>query len=128
MEIGASAEDYLETILVLQKKNGMVRSIDIANHMSFSKPTISIQMKRFSENGYITFDENRNIHLTEKGNEIALRIHARHTLLVDVLIAIGVNEEQAYEDACKIEHNISQETFECIKKFYKGCEKCSRSK
>jgi Mn-dependent DtxR family transcriptional regulator len=118
MEIRASAEDYLETIYVLMKKNGRVRSIDVANHLNFSKPTISIQMKRFCENGYITYDENRNIHLTEKGSEIARRVHERHTLLSDVLIAIGVDEKQAYEDACKIEHNISNKSFECIKNFY----------
>ncbi|MCL2223773.1 MAG: metal-dependent transcriptional regulator [Defluviitaleaceae bacterium] len=118
MEIRASAEDYLETILVLTEQQGKVRSVDIANHMNFSKPTISIQMKRFLENGYITFDENRNIHLTEKGSEIAERIHKRHTLLTSVLIAIGVDEEQAREDACKIEHSISEKTFECIKEFY----------
>jgi Mn-dependent DtxR family transcriptional regulator len=118
MEIRAAAEDYLETIYEQKKKNGRVRSIDIANHMNFSKPTISIQMKRFCENGYVTFDDSRNIHLTEKGSEIARRIHERHTLLSDVLIAIGVNEKQAYEDACKIEHSISETTFECIKEFY----------
>jgi Mn-dependent DtxR family transcriptional regulator len=118
MEIRASAEDYLETIYVLMKKNGRVRSIDIANEMNFSKPTISIQMKKFNENGYVTFDENRNIHLTEKGREIAQRIHERHTLLSDVLIAIGVDEKQAFEDACKIEHTISERTFECIRDYY----------
>jgi Mn-dependent DtxR family transcriptional regulator len=120
MKIQASAEDYLEAILVLSKKNKRVRCVDIANHMNFSKPTISIQMRRFCENGYITFDENRNVFLTEKGTEIAERIHARHTLLSKVLIAIGVNEEQAYTDACKIEHNISEETFECVKSFYEN--------
>ncbi|MCL2224489.1 MAG: metal-dependent transcriptional regulator [Defluviitaleaceae bacterium] len=118
MEIRASAEDYLETILVLTNKNGKVRSIDLANEMNFSKPTISVQMKKFCENGYITFDENRNIYLTEKGSEIANRIHKRHTLLADVLMAIGVDEKQAYEDACKVEHNISEKTYECIKAFH----------
>jgi len=118
MEIRASAEDYLETILVLQQRNGKVRSIDIANDMNFAKPTISIKMKQFRDNGYITIDQDRCIHLTEKGEEIARRIHARHTLLSEVLIAIGVDAQQAYIDACKIEHNISEVTFECIKKFY----------
>ena len=118
MEIRASSEDYLETILVLQKRNGKVRSIDIANDMKFAKPTISIKMKQFNENGYITIDSDKCIHLTEKGMEIAERIHARHVLLSDVLISLGVSEAQAYEDACKIEHNLSQETFDCIKKFY----------
>ena len=115
MEIRASAEDYLETILVLKQKNGKVRSIDIANHMHFAKPTISIKMKQFRDNGYITIDDEKYIHLTKKGEEIANRIHERHTILTKVLIAIGVSEQQAYDDACKIEHNISDETFECIK-------------
>jgi len=118
MEIRASAEDYLETILVLKEKNGKVRSIDVANEMGFAKPTISIKMKKFHDNGYITYDDTRGIHLTEKGYDIARRIHERHTLLTKVLTAIGVSEEQAIEDACKIEHNLSEETFECIKKFY----------
>lgn len=118
MEIRASAEDYLETILVLKQQNGKVRSIDIANHLNFAKPTISIKMRQFKDNGYITFDEDRCIHLTEKGEEIALRIHERHTVLCKVLMAIGVEEEQAFEDACKIEHNLSDMTFDCIKKYY----------
>jgi Mn-dependent DtxR family transcriptional regulator len=118
MLIQASSEDYLEAILVLTKRLGKVRSIDIANHMSFAKPTISIKMKQFRDNGYITIDAERNIHLTEKGAEIATRIHERHTLLVKLLTAIGVNEKQALEDACKIEHNISDETCECIRAFY----------
>lgn len=118
MEIRASAEDYLETIFILGKKHGKVRAIDIANHMNYSKPTISIQMKKFCDNGYITFDENKHIYLTEKGGAIARRIHARHILLSEVLMAIGVSEKQAYEDACKVEHNISEETFECINAFY----------
>ncbi|MDR0273462.1 MAG: metal-dependent transcriptional regulator [Clostridiales bacterium] len=118
MKIQASAEDYLETILVIEKKQGKVRSVDIANHMGFAKPTISIKMKQFRDNGYITFDAERNIHLTEKGAEIASRIHERHKLLVKILTAIGVDENQALEDACKIEHNISEETFNCIKNFY----------
>ncbi|MCL2216226.1 MAG: metal-dependent transcriptional regulator [Defluviitaleaceae bacterium] len=118
MKIQASAEDYLEAILVLQRKNGKVRSVDIANHMNFAKPTISIIMKQFRDNGYVTFDADRNIHLTEKGEEIATRIHERHTILSKVLMAIGVDEATSFADACKIEHNISEVTFECIKRFY----------
>ena len=118
MKIQASAEDYLEAILVLGRKNGKVRSVDIANHMNFAKPTISIIMKQFRDNGYVTFDSDRNIHLTEKGAEIAIRIHERHTILSKILMAIGVDENIAYADACKIEHNISETTFECIKNFY----------
>ena len=126
MVIKASAEDYLEAIYVLTKKHGEVKSIDIANHMNFSKPTISIQMKQFRDNGYITFGDNRCILLTEKGEEIARRIHERHTLLAEILIALGVNESQAFEDACKIEHSISNESFECIKAYYqKAINACS---
>ncbi|MCL2839711.1 MAG: metal-dependent transcriptional regulator [Defluviitaleaceae bacterium] len=118
MKIKASAEDYLEAILVLQKKNSRVRSVDIANHFNFAKPTISIIMKQFRDNGYVTMDNDRCIHLTEKGAEIAIRIHERHTVLSAVLMHIGVDEDTAYADACKIEHNISETTFECIKNFY----------
>ena len=120
MKIQASAEDYLEAILVLEQQFGKVRSIDVANHMNFSKPTISIIMKQFRDNGYVTFDQERNIHLTEKGMEIAQRIHERHNLLANVLMAIGVDEETAFEDACKIEHNISEKTFVRIKTFYEN--------
>lgn len=119
MKIQASSEDYLEAILVLQEKLGKVRSIDIANHMSFAKPTISIKMKKFHANGYVNIGEDKTISLTEKGMEIATNIHERHTVLVKVLMAIGVDEDQALEDACKIEHNISEQTFECIKKLTK---------
>jgi Mn-dependent DtxR family transcriptional regulator len=118
MEIKSSAEDYLEAIWVLTEKHGRVRSTDLASHMSFSKPTISIIMKKFRDNGYITYDGDRYIRLTEKGAEIARRIHRRHTLLSQVLMAIGVNEKQAYEDACRIEHAISDESFDCIKEYY----------
>ncbi|MCL1863815.1 MAG: metal-dependent transcriptional regulator [Defluviitaleaceae bacterium] len=120
MKIRASSEDYLEAILVLHEKHGKVRSIDIANHMGFAKPTISIKMKKFRDNGYIIIEDDKSIILTEKGAEIATRIHERHTVLVKILMAIGVDEEQAREDACKIEHSISQKTFECIKKLTKN--------
>ena len=123
MQIKASAEDYLETILVLREQLGKVRSIDIAKHMGYAKPTISIAVKQFKDNGYITIDGERNIHLTEKGEAIAQGIHERHTVLSKVLMAIGVEESQAVADACKIEHNMSSETFECIKRFYERmCE------
>lgn len=115
MKIQASAEDYLEAILVLSRTNGKVRAVDIANHMGFAKPTISIIMKQFRDNGYITLDNERNIHLTEKGAEIANDIHERHVVLTNMLIAIGVDEAIAREEACKIEHVISDKTFECIK-------------
>jgi len=120
MIIKASAEDYLETILVLREKHGKVKSIDIAKHMGFAKPTISIQMKQFRDNGYITQDANKNIALTEKGETIARRIHERHVVLSQLLMMMGVAEQQAFDDACKIEHSVSEETFTCIKNFYES--------
>jgi len=120
MKIQASAEDYLESILVLTQKNGHVRSVDIAQHMGFSKPTISIIMKQFKENGYIEIDQDRNIKLTQKGESIAKRTYERHMLFAKFLMDIGVDEKTAYADACKIEHNISEVSFERFKEFLKS--------
>ncbi len=117
MEIHESAENYLETILMLQKKNGEVRSIDIANEMSFSKASVSVAMKSFKQNGYITVDENGYISLTPGGLAIAEKVYERHEIIAKALIAIGVSEETAYEDSCKIEHDISNESFELLKKY-----------
>ena len=118
MVLHESAEDYLETILVLYERNGQVRSIDIVNEMNFSKPSISIAMKKLRENGFIRMDVNGLITLTQEGREIAERIYSRHKLLASVLVAIGVDERKAAEEACKIEHDISDETFEKIGAFY----------
>jgi len=118
MKIQASAENYLEAILFLSKKKSNVRAVDIAQYMSFSKPTISIAMKQFRENGYIDIDSRRHISLTEKGAEIANRMHERHLLIANLLMMIGVDEETAYSDACKIEHCISDKSFSCLKDFY----------
>ncbi|MCL1787436.1 MAG: metal-dependent transcriptional regulator [Defluviitaleaceae bacterium] len=118
MKIQASAEDYLEAILVLTKELGKVRAIDVARHMGYSKPTISIIMKQFRDNGYITLDDERHIYLTEKGADIAEAIHERHTVLSNLLVAIGVDEKTAFADACKMEHNMSEQTFGCIKAYY----------
>ena len=111
MKILESAENYLETILVLHQKNGEVRSIDIVNEMNFSKPSVSVAMKHFREDGYIVMDENGYISLTEKGLEIAQKIYERHTLLTDLLVKMGVSEDTAAQDACRIEHDLSDETF-----------------
>ena len=116
MKIQESAENYLETIYVLAKKNGSVRSIDVANELSFSKASVSVAMKSFREEGYITVDEDGALMLTEKGLEIALRVYERHEILAKALMALGVDEETAYEDACKIEHHISDESFDAIKR------------
>lgn len=115
MKIYESAEDYLERILVLKKENGKVISIDIANSMNYSKPSISRAMKNLKENNYITINANGEIDLTEKGLKIANRIFERHTLLTKYFISLGVSEEIAKADACKIEHDLSDETFEAIK-------------
>lgn len=112
MKIHESAEDYLETILMLSRKLPAVRSIDIATEMHFSRPSVSVAMKNFRENGYITVDPDGHIKLTASGLEIAERTYERHKLLSALLVSIGVDEETAREDACKIEHDISPITFE----------------
>lgn len=115
MRIQESAENYLETILILQKRNGMVRSVDIASELSFSKPSVSVAMKNLRLNGYIEIDRDGHIFLLEKGQEIAEKIYERHRLLSDYLTALGVDPAVAKEDACRIEHVISNETFAAIK-------------
>ena len=118
MVLHESAEDYLETILILFERNGQVRSIDIVNEMNFSKPSISIAMKKLRENGYIRMDVNGLITLTDEGREIAERIYSRHKLLTKVLEAIGIDEKKAEDEACKIEHDIDDETYDRIRDFY----------
>lgn len=113
-----SLEDYLETILMLYKSTGQVRSIDIANGMNFTKPSVSIAMKNLREKGYITMADNGYITLTESGKKRAESVLERHTILADLLISIGVNEETAREDACKVEHDLSEESFEAIKRVF----------
>ena len=111
-----SLEDYLETILSLQNKHGQVRSIDIANEMNFSKPSVSVAMKNLREKNYITMAADGYITLTESGKKRAESVMERHTLLSDWLISIGVSKETALADACKVEHDLSEESFEAIKK------------
>lgn len=118
MQILESAEDYLETILILRGRNGNVRSIDIASEMNFSKPSVSTAMKRLRENGYIQVDDTGSITLTSAGDEIARRIYERHTLLTSALIDLGVKEAVARQDACRLEHDLSPESFARIKAFY----------
>ena len=120
MILHESSEDYLETILILTKRNGTVRSIDIVNEMNFSKPSISIAMKKLRENGYIEMDDSGLIRLTESGAEVAERTYRRHTLLRDCLTALGVEEEKADEEACRIEHVIDEDTYEKIKAYYEA--------
>ena len=115
MKIHESAENYLETMLVLQKRNGYVRSIDIATELNFSKPSISNAMKQLRSKGYIQMDESRLITLTEKGRKVAEQIYERHQLISEFLEMLGVDSQTAAEDACKIEHVLSKETFEKFK-------------
>ena len=116
MKIHESAENYLETILVLSKQHPQVRSIDIATELGFSKPSVSVAMKNLRTREYITVSEEGHIELTEMGKVLAETVYERHTLIHDWLVALGVPTEIAAEDACKIEHDISAESFEAIKK------------
>ena len=116
MKIHESAENYLETILVLQNSTGAVRSIDVAQHLGFSKPSVSRAVGLLRENGYITVDESGHLNLTESGRSIAESIYERHEFLTRWLMQLGVSEEIAAEDACRIEHVLSPETFAALKK------------
>lgn len=115
MQIKESAENYLEAILMIKNRKGYVRSVDIAAELSFSKPSVSVAMKSFREEGYIVMDESGGITLTEKGLAIAEKIYERHQVIAQALMALGVDEATAYRDSCKIEHDISNESFEKIK-------------
>ena len=115
MKIQESAENYLETILILTERKGFVRSIDIAAELEFSKPSVSVAMKNLRENGYIEVDDLGHITLTAAGSEIAERIYERHTFLSGWLTALGVDPKVAAEDACRIEHVISAESFSAIR-------------
>ena len=115
MKIQESAENYLETILVLHNRKGSVSSIDIANEMNFSKPSVSVAMKNLRLGGYIKVDNDGNIILLDKGLEIAEKIYERHTLISGWLTSMGVDPKIAAEDACRIEHVISNETFDALK-------------
>lgn len=115
MKIHESAENYLETILMLSKKQPYVRSIDIANELNFSKPSVSVAMKNLRSSGHILVDDAGHITLTESGLTVAESIFERHKVLSNMLIRLGVDPEVASEDACRIEHVISKESFEAIK-------------
>ena len=117
MQIRESAEDYLERILMLHQSIGLVRAVDIANLMNFSKPSVSIALKKLRQNGYVTIDDGGYISLTDSGREIAERVFERHRLISKLLTALGVDEEVAKEDACRIEHDLSVESFEAIKEY-----------
>ena len=118
MQIRESAEDYLEAILILSQKGGGVRSIDIATMLEVSKPSVSHAMKLLREDGYIAMDRYGTVTLLDKGEAIASRIYERHTVLSSMLESLGVSPETALADACKIEHDLSDESFEKIKEHY----------
>ena len=115
LKIQESAENYLETVLVLSKRNPEVCSIDVATELGFSKPSVSVAMKNLRENGYVVINKEGHIFLTDAGREIAEMIYERHTLLSTWLISLGVSPETAAEDACRMEHVISKESFSAIK-------------
>ena len=119
MTIYESAEDYLERILILSEQMEFVRAIDIVNDMGFSKPSVSIAMKKLQMNSYIKIGEKGHITLTEEGEKIAKRIYDRHLVLTKILMDLGVPEEVAKTDACKIEHDLSDESFAAIKRSVK---------
>ena len=119
MKIHASGEDYLEAVLILQKKQGMVRSVDLARHMGFSKPSISHAVGILKNGGFLTVDEDGFLHLTAIGHEVSEKIYERHRFFTEQLIAAGVDQETAEQDACRIEHAISQDTFEKIRDSHK---------
>ena len=116
----ASGEDYLETILVLQKKRGMVRSVDVARHMEVTKPSVCHAVATLRDGGFLTMDEDHFLHLTDVGREVAEKIYERHCFFIEQLIAAGVDLETAERDACRIEHVISEETFRRLKEKYQS--------
>lgn len=115
MEIHESAEDYLEAILMIKEQKGAVRSIDVVNELGYSKPSVSIAMKHLRENGYVLMDEDGYLTLTNKGYVIARRIYDRHQVLTRALLALGVDETTAAADACKVEHDLSEQSFDKIR-------------
>jgi len=128
MKMQESPEDYLETILMLSLHKSEVRSIDVARHLGFSKPSVSVAMKRLRENGYVTMDENNYLSLTDTGMAIAKKVYERHTTLSKWLMSIGVCSDTAMNDACRIEHIISDESFDKIKSLYQEFEEAEPEK
>jgi len=123
LKIKESAENYLETIYILSLKNSHVRSIDIVNELDFAKPSVSVAMKNLREHGYISMDSDGYITLTDQGKTIAENMYERHTLLSQWLMELGVDKETATEDACRIEHVLSKDSFEAIKRHIKNNQK-----
>ena len=122
MKIHASGEDYLEAVLVLKKQKGYVRSVDLARHMGFSKPSISHAVKTLKHGGFLIMSDDGQLNLTDVGLEVADRIYERHTFFTEQLIAAGVDQETAEQDACRIEHAISEKSFLALKQIMRGTE------
>lgn len=122
-KIPESGEMYLETLLILSQKGGRVRSIDVANYMDFSKPSVSRAVKKLKTDGFITIEPDGALILTEAGLDIAGKVYERHRFLSEFFVELGVSEDTAVADACKIEHDLSDETFEALKKYTSKCKK-----
>lgn len=120
MSLFESGENYLEAILMLKESQDSVHAIDIVSKLGLSKPSVSIALKKLKDSGYITIDHNNHIHLTDTGLEIANKIYERHKILTDILIKLGVNKDLAEDDACKLEHDLSDESWEKIKNYYEA--------
>ena len=116
MKIYESSEDYLEAILMIREKKGVVHSVDVAEELGFSKASVSVAMKKLRENGYISMEKDGALALLPPGQTIAERIYERHQLLTDFFISLGIDEETAENDACRVEHDLSDKTFDAIKK------------
>lgn len=117
MKLNRSGEDYLKTILILEEQNGSVRSVDVAERLHFSKPSVSKAMKLLQEGGYLEMNPEKRLHLTDLGKTAAESVYEKHAVLVEALLAIGVTSETAEKDACEIEHAISEESFLRVKAF-----------
>jgi Mn-dependent DtxR family transcriptional regulator len=118
--IHESGENYLEQILILSRQKETVRAVDICKALGFSRPTVSVMLKELRENGFVVADEGGALSLTAAGTAVARGMYERHCIVSDLLISLGVSRETALEDACKIEHDLSEETFVCIKKYCEG--------
>ena len=116
MAVSEAIENYLETILVLSKKKPELHAVDICAELGYSRPTLSVVLKKMRDEGLIIVDDLNHIAMTEKGRQIAEAVYERHTILAKMLMSFGVSEEAAHRDACKMEHDISDESFECIKR------------
>ena len=118
MPLLESGENYLESILKLSETKNGVHAIDVVNDLNFSKASVSTMLKKLKEDGYITIDNENHLHLTQKGLEIAEKIYERHKVITDILIKLGVDEKTAEDDACKVEHDLTEKSFDAIRKYY----------